>query len=145
MTVEQVLDSYLEGKGLSRLDAWVYILIGGLRVPYFPAAPIRHFLTVHDLHHIISGYSTSFRDEIFLIGWELTSGGWGRHNWWYLAKTIHLLWMFLFQPIGVWTALKRGAQQHNLYGMELSELLEKDYEAAVAYVNAGNAAALPAT
>ncbi len=137
MTVEQVLDSYLEGKGLSRSDAWVYILVGGLRIPYFPAAPIRHFLTVHDLHHIISGYSTNLKDEIYLIGWELTSGGWGRHNWWYLGKTIHLVWMFLLSPVGIWTALKKGSKQHNLYSFELNELLKMDYEAALAYVNGG--------
>ena len=135
MTVEHVLDSYLAGKGLSRSDSWIYLLIGGLRVPYFPAAPFRHFLTIHDLHHILSGYSTSLRDEIYLIGWELTSGGWGRHNWWYFGKTIHLLWMFLLSPVGVWTALKEGARRQNLYGFELDEILQMEYEDAVAYLN----------
>ncbi len=135
MTVEQVLDSYLAGKGLSRSDSWIYLLIGGLRVPYFPAAPFRHFLTIHDLHHILSGYSTGLRDEIYLIGWELTSGGWGRHNWWYFGKTIHLLWMFLLSPVGVWTALKEGARRQNLYGFDLDEVLQMEYEDAVAYLN----------
>lgn len=135
MTVEQVLDSYLAGKGLSRSDTWIYVMIGGLRVPYVPAAPFRHFLTIHDLHHILSGYSTGLRDEICLMGWELTSGGWGRHNWWYLFKTIHLLWMFLLSPVRVWTALKDGAQHQNLYGFELDEVLQMEYDDAVAYVN----------
>ena len=54
MTVEQVLDSYLEGMGLSRSDKWFCFLIGGLRIPYFPRYPLRHFLTIHDVlafHH----------------------------------------------------------------------------------------------
>ena len=101
MTVEQVLDNYLAGKGLSRSDAWLYLLIGGVRIPYLPIAPFRRFLTIHDLHHILTGYSTSLPDEIYLIGWELMSGGWGRHNWWYFAKSIHTLWMLLFSPTGM--------------------------------------------
>ena len=140
MTVEQVLDRYLTDKGLSRSDKWVYILLGGLRIPYFPAAPLRHFLTIHDLHHLISGYSTNLRDEIYLIGWELTSGGWGRHNWWYFAKTIHLIWMFVLSPVRMWTALKNGAKQHNLYSFELNELLAMEYEDALAYVDHGRSA-----
>ncbi len=145
MTVEHVLDSYLAGKGLSRSDSWIYLLIGGLRVPYFPAAPFRHFLTIHDLHHILSGYSTGLRDEIYLIGWELASGGWGRHNWWYFGKPLSLVFMFLISPVGVWTALSAGARHHNLYSFELNELLEMDYEAALAIVAGGEKRTRPAT
>ena len=137
MTVEQVLDCYLEGKGLSRSDKWVCFLIGGLRIPYFPRYPLRHFLTIHDVHHVITGYSTGIRDEIFLIGWELMSGGWGRHNWRYFGKPLSLVFMFLISPVGVRTALSTGARQHNLYSFELNDVLEMDYEAAFAYVTRG--------
>ena len=138
MTVRQVLDSYLEGLGLSRSDKWVCFLIGGLRIPYFPRYPLRHFLTIHDVHHLMTGYSTDIRDEIYLIGWELTSGGWGRHNWWYFGKPLSLVVMFLINPVGVWTALSAGARHHNLYSFELDELLKMDYEAALAFVTGGD-------
>ncbi len=145
MTVQQVLDNYLEGLGLSRSDKWFCLLIGGLRIPYFPRYPLRHFLTIHDVHHIMTGYSTSITDEIYLIGWELMSGGWGRHNWWYFGKPLSLVVLFLISPVRVWSALSTGARHRNLYSFELDELLEMDYEAALAYVAKGENLTRPAT
>ena len=115
MKTEQALDQYLARNGLSRSDRWLYILVGGLHIPYLPRAPFDHFLTVHDIHHMITGYSTGIRDEIYLIAWELASGGWGRHNWWYFGKSIPALLGLLHSPVGTWNALKTGYRQRNLY------------------------------
>ena len=135
MTTRQVLDQYLESKGLSRSDEWLYVLIGGLRIPYVPRAPFNHFLTIHDIHHIITGYSTGIRDEIYLLSWELASGGWSRHNWWYFAKTIHILLAFLHSPVGTWNALKTGSRQRNLYSFDVNVLLDMEYESVLSFVD----------
>ena len=135
MKTAEALDDYLAAKGLSRTDSWLYLLIGGLRVPYLPRAPFDHFLTIHDIHHMITGYSTGLRDEILLIAWELASGGWGRHTWWYFGKTIHVLLAFLHSPVGCWNALRTGFRQHNLYSFELNELLDMEYEQVLGYVD----------
>ena len=137
MKTAQVLDRHLAAKGLSRSDAWLYILIGGLRIPYLPRAPFNHFLTVHDIHHVITGYSTGIRDEIYLIAWELASGGWGRHTWWYFGKTIHVLLAFLHSPVGCWDALRTGFRQRNLYSFELDELLDTEYDIVLSFVENG--------
>ena len=142
MKTAQVLDQYLAGKGLSRSDQRLYILIGGARIPYLPRAPFDHFLTVHDVHHIVTGYSTGLRDEIYLIAWELASGGWGRHTWWYWGKAIHILLAIIHSPTGTWKALKNGFKRSNLYSFESKALLDMEYEDVLHYVENGS---LPAT
>ncbi len=134
MTVEAVLNRYLAERGLSRADTWLYLLIGDLRVPYVPLAPFRRFLAIHDLHHIITGYSTSLHDEICLIGWELMSGGWGRNNWWYFGKSINILWILVINPLGMWRALRDGWRCRNLHRYELEEVLRMEYSDALGLV-----------
>ncbi len=53
--------------------------------------------------------------------------------------------MLLINPVGVWTALSTGARHRNLHSFELNELLEMDYEAALAYVAQGENLTRPAT
>ena len=141
MRTAQLLDKHLETKGLSRADRWLYILVGGVKIPYVPIWPIRHFLIAHDLHHFITGYPTTILGEVYLLGWELASGGWARHNWWYWVKVIHVPLAFLYSPAGIWQALKAGSKRHNLYRFDTDELLEMEFDDAIYYVEHG---ALPA-
>jgi ubiquinone biosynthesis protein Coq4 len=110
-------------------DRWVRLKAGGRTVFVFPntAARVRS-VKLHDLHHIVTGYDTSWVGEAEIGAWELASGC-GRH---YPAWVLNLgavaigalLW-----PRRVAAAFRRGRRSDNLYAGEFrEELLDLDVE-----------------
>src|SRR4029079_2157900 len=88
-------------------DAWADAQFGPVayRVPNLPARS--RALRIHDLHHLVTGYTTSWRGEAAISAWELGSG-WGRH--WY-AWVIALFGFFtglVAQPQATLAAFARG-------------------------------------
>ena len=71
MTTSQALDQYLAAKGLSTEDAWLYILIGGLKIPYLPRALLpsdwagdEATSLFHDLHDRLVGPADVYVDSV---------------------------------------------------------------------------------
>ena len=56
-------------------DNWVRLPVRGRRIPILPIHGFKDSLIIHDIHHLISGYSISFKDELAIAAWELSSGG----------------------------------------------------------------------
>ena len=85
---------------------------------------------LHDLHHVLTGYPTSWTGEGEIGAWELASGC--RNHWaaWYLNFSAALIGL-LIAPRRVLSAFRRGRRERNLYGGELSDaLLEETVGAA---------------
>ena len=104
-------------------DRWVRLKVRGLTVFAFPntAARVRS-VKLHDIHHIVTEYDTSWAGEAEIGAWELASGCGRHYPAWVLnlgAVTIGLL----FWPRRVIAAFKRGRRSDNLYRSEFSEEL----------------------
>lgn len=101
-------------------DAWVKIKIW--RIPiYFPNTKGRlRAVKLHDLHHILTEYETTWRGETEIGAWEVATGLRRHYEGWLLD-----LWAFaiglVINPRGVYRAFIRGRQSSNLYFMEFSE------------------------
>jgi hypothetical protein len=82
-------------------------------------------LRIHDLHHLVTGYRTSWRGEAEISAWELGSGV-GRH--WY-AWVIALFGFFtglIAQPNLMLSAFARGRRSANLYDRDgIEDLLDR--------------------
>ena len=96
-------------------DAWADATFAG--VPYaVPNPPARaNALRVHDLHHVLTGYGTDWRGESAIAGWELGSGGGGRHPYAWFIAVFGFVVGLLGLPRRTWTAFRRGRRASNLY------------------------------
>jgi len=107
---------------------WVAFDIGGRSIPLIPLWGLKKALIAHDVHHVLTGYETSFEGECALAGWELSSGG-CRWNLAFWADRIAFFALGLVTyPVASLRALRRGWGARNLYGMRSVEILESDAE-----------------
>jgi hypothetical protein len=96
-------------------DPWADASFGP--VPYaVPNPPARAAaLRVHDLHHVVTGYGTSWRAESEISAWELGSGGGGRYGYAWFIALFGLFVGLLALPVATFRAFRRGRGSTNLY------------------------------
>jgi hypothetical protein len=95
-------------------DAWVRLQAGPIPLG-FPNTPSRRrAVRLHDVHHVLTGYGTTWTGEAEISAWEISSGC-GR----YLAAwviNLHALFIgLLVAPARVYRAFLRGRGARNLY------------------------------
>jgi hypothetical protein len=96
---------------------WVEVKAGPLSLR-FPNAPGRvRAVRLHDLHHVATGYDTSWTGEGEIGAWELASGC-GRHAWaWALNFAAFAIGLWI-APRRVSRAFVRGRHTRSLYRTE---------------------------
>jgi hypothetical protein len=104
---------------------WVKLAAGPLRL-YIPNTTARvRAVKLHDLHHVLTGYDTTWTGEAEIGAWELASGC-GRY---YAAWLLNLNAMAIglaIAPRATYRAFCRGRASGNLYsGTFRDELLER--------------------
>lgn len=89
-----------------------------LYIPNFAAR--RKAVFKHDIHHIATGYTSTFKGETEISAWEIASGC--RHYWvaWVLDMQAVMIGM-LFNPLGVYKAFVKGRRTKNLYNDALED------------------------
>jgi len=104
-------------------DAWVKVKLAGRFVPAFPNLPSRvRAVKLHDLHHIVTGYDTSWTGEAEIAAWELASGCRSYVAAW-LLNLGGLAIGLLIAPRRTMRAFARGRSTRNLYRVEFNEAL----------------------
>ena len=107
---------------------WIKARIGTRAVPILPVIGYRQALQLHDVHHMLTGYSTRFRGELELAAWELASGGCGLHLPFWVDRILAFALGLVLCPRRVLRAWRHGWRCHNLYGSRAREVLESDFE-----------------
>jgi hypothetical protein len=103
--------------------AWVKVKIAGRFVPLFPnVAPRLRAVKLHDLHHIATGYDTSWTGEIEIAAWELASGCRSYLAAWVLNLGSLALGLVV-APRRLLRAWRRGRRSRNLYRGGFDEAL----------------------
>ncbi|MEO5564589.1 MAG: hypothetical protein ABIR18_14175 [Chitinophagaceae bacterium] len=82
---------------------------------YFPNFDTRRKAVFkHDVHHIATGYTSTFKGETEISAWELASGC--KRYWAAYALDLHAVMIgMLFNPAGVYKAFIKGRNTRNLY------------------------------
>ncbi len=140
MKAQQALSRYFVEEGVfpagTSADDWVgdrWYRIGGL--PVFPlVGKIKQSLILHDLHHVVTGYHTTWRGELELAGWELGSGGCARHLFFWVDRLVAVLLGLIFQPRLTLRAFRKGWRQRNLYPLQASQALAIEIDELRRYV-----------
>ena len=78
---------------------------------------------LHDLHHVLTEYSTTWRGEAEISAWEVGSGGlcsfWA--GWW--LDLMNVAQGLVVNPRGVYRGFMRGRQSKNLFATEFNDKL----------------------
>lgn len=124
--------------GMKSLDDWLNVRwgrmkIGRWQVPVLPLAlpcrlGLRNALIVHDVHHVLTGYDTSYRGEAQLAAWELASGGCRTNLFFWGDRLSFVLIGLALCPRAMVSAFRRGRHARNLYGWRHGELLRMPFE-----------------
>jgi hypothetical protein len=137
MTVAEALERHYRSQGLlapgenveARLhDRWARMRIGGRLIPIKPLLGHQGAVVLHDVHHLLAGYGTHYREELEEAAWELGSGGCG---WWvlmWLNRLLALLQGMVLCPRRTLRAFRVGSTAHNLYGLRARDVLRRDVE-----------------
>lgn len=116
------IDSWLDGP-------WLTFRVRGRMLPVFPTWGNRNALTMHDVHHMLTGYDTSLGGEARLAAWELASGGCGWNLFFWIDRLSLLTVALILMPRLAVKAWRRGMGQRNLFTCRRDEILKMEFEA----------------
>jgi ubiquinone biosynthesis protein Coq4 len=123
LTLREAHKIYLEANGFDEAHQqkkWVRVQYGPF-VSYFPNTKGRiKLLKYHDLHHILTGYSTKLPGEAEIGAWDVAAGCSSFGAGWIL-NLLGFADGLIINPRSVYRAFMRGRHSSNLYPVDLSE------------------------
>lgn len=107
-------------------DRWVKLKAFGRVVLAFPNTKARlRSVRLHDIHHVLTEYDTTWAGEAEIGAWELASGCADHYAAWVLNSGAVAVGL-LIAPRRTWRAFVRGRRSGNLYRRDYAEsLLER--------------------
>ena len=103
-------------------DNWVRVEYGWMRF-YFPNTRARvRVVRYHDLHHILTEYSTTMPGETEISAWEIATGCTANYAAWIL-NLLGFGFGLLINRRGVYRAFLRGRHSSNLYAFPFDDAL----------------------
>ncbi len=137
ITLREALRDHLTRKGIRSSedpaeklykDDWFRFYVGHRSFRILKLGSAIRSVAVHDAHHLITGYGTDVRGEAELTGWELASGGCGRHWVMWIDRLIAIPMLMLFYPLPSLRAIQRGLKERNLYRVDFERALTTEFD-----------------
>ncbi len=99
---------------------WVRLAKGPIPIGFPNFAARVRAVQCHDVHHLVTGYATTWTGEAEISAWELASGC--RDYWaaWMLNLGGMMIGL-LIAPRAVFAACVRGRQTRNVYGSQIDD------------------------
>ena len=96
-------------------SAYVRVELTKNIILYFPNFDARRKAVFkHDVHHIVTGFTSTYKGETVIGAWEIASGC--RHYWVaFVLDMSAVMTGLLFNPLGVYKAFVKGRRTRNLY------------------------------
>jgi hypothetical protein len=125
LTLRDARQQYFERSGFGDggyASRWVKLQVGPLPL-YFPNTKARvRAVKLHDLHHVLTEYDTTWSGEAEIGAWEVASGCGGHYAAWLLNLNAFALGLVI-APGAVYRAFMRGRCTGNLYAGQFDESL----------------------
>lgn len=86
----------------------------------------RKAVRLHDLHHILTEYPTTWRGEAEISAWEIGAGGLNRYYAGWVLDLMNVAQGLILNRRGTYHAFLRGRQSANLYRLEFNDDLLAD-------------------
>ncbi len=125
-TLKEARDQYFLDNGFGPdggySAAWVDFKLGSLPFPIPNSDPRRDAVRFHDLHHVLTGYTTDFAGELEISAWEIGAGC--KRAWFAWQINLGGLAGGLFiAPRLTARAFARGLASGSLYGSDYESIL----------------------
>jgi hypothetical protein len=101
-------------------DKWVRLKVARFALLFPNTAARVRSVKLHDIHHVLTEYDTSWRGEAEIAAWEIASGCGKHYPAWLLNFGALAIGMAL-APRRVFHAFVRGRRSDNLYAGEFSD------------------------
>jgi len=116
-TVREARDRFFRDNGFGDggyEDRWVKLKLGPIPLRFPNTTQRRRAVPLHDLHHIATGYGTTWTGEAEISAWEL---GAGCRDYWaaWVLNAGGLAYGLFIAPRRVLLALKQGRRSRSLY------------------------------
>ena len=143
LTTREALSEYFEREGIKTddqnfeewlRDNWLRMNLFGHRIPVKPLYGFKKALALHDVHHLLTGYDTTWTGEFQVTAWEVGSGGCAPHILFWLKLVFTSLLGLVLMPTASWYAFARGRNQRNLFRCDFRELLAREVDDLRAFI-----------
>ncbi|HKG13481.1 MAG TPA: hypothetical protein VKB12_09075 [Pyrinomonadaceae bacterium] len=104
-------------------ERWIKVKVWRLPVWLPNTEGRRRAVRLHDLHHIVTEYPTTWRGEAEISAWEVGGGGLRRYYAGWLLDLMNIAQGLLINPRGLYRAFVRGRRSANLYSGEFTDEL----------------------
>jgi len=129
MTVREARAQYFARNGFSDAtyrDRWVKLKLGPVPLAFPNTRSRRRAIPMHDLHHVATGYETTFAGEAEIGAWEI-AGSCGPYTAAWLLDAVAFAGGMVIAPRRTYRAFVRGRRARTLYRTGWSDdLLELD-------------------
>ena len=104
-------------------EQWIKVKIGPLPICLPNTQGRREAVRLHDLHHILTEYPTTWKGEAKISAWEIGAGGLNRYYAGWLLDLMNVAQGLVIDRRGTYQAFLRGRQCANLYRTEFNDEL----------------------
>lgn len=108
---------YLADNGFSEAayrERWAVVKLGPVPIVFPNTRSRKRALPLHDLHHVATGYATTWTGEAEIGAWEVAAGCTDHWAAWLLDAGAFAAGL-VFAPRRVWRAFVRGRHSRTLY------------------------------
>ncbi len=125
MTLGEAREEYFRRSGFpddgGYAERWIKVKVW--RIPIWLPNTVGRVRAVklHDLHHILTEYPTTWAGEAEISAWEVGSGGLNKFwaGWW--LDLMNVAQGIVVNPRGIYTGFMRGRRTRNLFSGEFDE------------------------
>ncbi|MBO0950317.1 hypothetical protein [Fibrella forsythiae] len=123
LTVQQALTQFYNDHDFGAeggIDKpFAYAKVGPVRFPIPNTAQRKEIIWLHDLHHLLNGYETTWKGEGQVSAWELATGGFGWRVYIWALVLLAMSVGILVYPVGTFRAFVRGTYCQPIMGLGL--------------------------
>lgn len=127
MTLAEARAEYFRRSGFGDdggyAERWIKVKVWRLPIWLPNTAGRVEAVKMHDLHHVLTEYPTTWRGEAEISAWEVGSGGLRKFwaGWW--LDLMNVAQGLVVNPLGIYRGFMRGRQTTNLFGAEFNNKL----------------------
>ena len=135
MTLLERLRHYYKTNGIN--ENWIGPKYGERHLKLFPLhilpKAFRNWMKIHDAHHLITGFETTFRGEVEIAAWVLARNGLNFGSkprcplfsyWGYLILGFNRTF---FMPKTVLRAFNKGKNEYSLHSLNPDQVLQMEF------------------